>query len=574
MNNLPAINQEAHLILGKISSLIKITNKILTTRSTALASALQYKPFIQVGYKAYSVSISTDGKKALLGNNNEESLKLWYIVDGENLGTFSWHTGSVNSVTFSPDGKIASSGSGVFVWHVSLFLSAAYSPDGKMVLTEGGDNYPGYDILELWDVSTDRMIRTFDGDIGMFTSATFSPDGKTVLSGGFDNYSGNGILKLWDISTGMELQTFEGHKNTVNSVAFSPNGKMALSGSRDCTLKLWDIGTGKEIRTFKGHTTSIDSIAFSPDGKMALSRSGSEPLKLWDINTNKEIQTTVTFEDREWVTITPEGYFDHSENGRQYLNVLTSPMNAIAIDDATYNHYYRPNGILDNYSDDDWINRLWAWADENKIEENIFYEVADSEDPALFMGGWHFIFTFSKDKRKQFSVVNSVKIKEYNEIYDDPEYNPLDRYDEWDVPNPYDLNIGISRNKERLLHSEILDLSNNNLAHIPEELVNLKNLQYLNLMNNNLSSLPNKIGNLSKLKVFCCNGDLKTLPESIIMLTNLEELILYCKLLVLSAEQKQWIVELQKNGCFVEMYSNNQINNFTEMDINEDEIPF
>jgi len=44
-----------------------------------------------------------------------------------------------------------------------------------------------------------------------------------------------------------------------------------------------------------------------------------------------------------FVAFTPDGYFDHSKHGRQYLNVLTSPMSAIAIDDVTYNHYYRPN---------------------------------------------------------------------------------------------------------------------------------------------------------------------------------------------------------------------------------------
>jgi hypothetical protein len=52
------------------------------------------------------------------------------------------------------------------------------------------------------------------------------------------------------------------------------------------------------------------------------------------------------FEDGDWVTITPDRYFDHSENGRQYLVVITSPVLVNVIDDATYNHYYRPSEFV------------------------------------------------------------------------------------------------------------------------------------------------------------------------------------------------------------------------------------
>ncbi len=156
-----------------------------------------------------------------------------------------------------------------------------------------------------------------------------------------------------------------GHTSTVSSVTFSPDGKTALSGGLDNTLKLWDISTGREIQTFKGHTKWVNSIAFSPDGKTALSGSRDNTLKLWDISTGKVIRTMITFKNEEWITITPDGYFDHSKNGRQYLNVLTSPMSADAIDDATYNHYYRPNGFFD--SDDTKSNLPEIEIDEDEI---------------------------------------------------------------------------------------------------------------------------------------------------------------------------------------------------------------
>ncbi|MBF0320468.1 MAG: caspase family protein [Nitrospirae bacterium] len=154
------------------------------------------------------------------------------------------------------------------------------------------------------------------GHSGYVNSVAISPDGKYALSGSMDN-----TLKLWEIATGKKIRTFTGHSDRVNSVAISPDGKYALSGSWDKTLKLWDISTGKEIRTFTGHSNRVDSVAISPDGKYALSGSWDSTIRLWDIATGKELLQCVSFDDGEWLAITPEGYYNASVNGDKYLNV-------------------------------------------------------------------------------------------------------------------------------------------------------------------------------------------------------------------------------------------------------------
>ena len=67
-------------------------------------------------------------------------------------------------------------------------------------------------------------------------SVAFSPDCRWVLSGSCDN-----TLRLWELSTGRCLRTFEGHTDFVNSVAFSSDGRWALSGSGDNTVRLWQL---------------------------------------------------------------------------------------------------------------------------------------------------------------------------------------------------------------------------------------------------------------------------------------------------------------------------------------------
>jgi len=273
-----------------------------------------------------SVAFSPDSKLALSGSV-DNSLKLWQVSTGRELRTFNGHSSMVYSVAFSPDGKLALSGSfdkTLKLWQVSTghelrtfnghsktVWSVAFSHDGKLALSGSEDNS-----LKLWQVSTGRELRTFNGHSDNVSSVAFSPDGKFALSGSYDN-----SLKLWQVSTGRELRTFNGHSSIVYSVVFSPDGKFALSGSWDSSFKLWEVSTGRELRTFNGHSDSVYSVAFSPDGKFVLSGSSDSTTRLWSIETGKEVAKMVGFENGEWVTITPEGYYTASLNGAKHINV-------------------------------------------------------------------------------------------------------------------------------------------------------------------------------------------------------------------------------------------------------------
>lgn len=45
-------------------------------------------------------------------------------------------------------------------------------------------------------------------------------------------------------------------------------------------------------------------------------------MRIWDIATGQEMAMMVAFKDGEWLAITPEGYYNSSEKGAQYLSVL------------------------------------------------------------------------------------------------------------------------------------------------------------------------------------------------------------------------------------------------------------
>ena len=184
--------------------------------------------------------------------------------------------------------------------HSGRVQSVVFSPDGKFVLSGGTDK-----TIILWDLKADREVRRFIGHTDGVRSAVFSPDGKSALSGGIDK-----TMRLWDVNTGNEIRRFTGHADAVLCVAYSPDGKFALSSSSDKTLRLWNINTGRSIRTFVGHTNEIYSTAFSPDGRFALSGSTDKTIRLWDVNTGKELRKFTDHIGGVYsVTFSPDGKF-------------------------------------------------------------------------------------------------------------------------------------------------------------------------------------------------------------------------------------------------------------------------
>jgi WD40 repeat protein/serine/threonine protein kinase len=243
------------------------------------------------GRIVFMMVFSPDGNRLASATANWDSTKKAYdnvqvnVCDaqtGQELFTIKGHTGWVNRVAFSPDGKrLAIADGKVKVWDAQtgqelLSLkgggsSVAFSPDGKRLAIADGK-------VKVWDAQTGQELLSLKGG---GSSVAFSPDGKRLASAPNDN-----TVKVWDTQTGQELLTLKGHTGGVTSVAFSPDGKRLASTSGDRTVKVWDVQTGQELLSLKERD---QSVVFSPDGKRLAS--AAKEVKVWDAQTGQELLT-------------------------------------------------------------------------------------------------------------------------------------------------------------------------------------------------------------------------------------------------------------------------------------------
>ena len=219
------------------------------------------------------------------------------------------HTGAVNAVALTVDGKVAASGGRdgtVRLWNLAgsdkprvltrlphEIRSVAFSPRGDRVAAAAGVS------LRLWDVATGQEVRRFGGHSAAVRCLAFSTDGKWLFSGGDDK-----TIRVWDVPLGKEVQRLARHTGAVTCLATSPDGAWLLSGGRDGMLQRWDLRSGQVAGQIDSAGGPLLAVAIAPDGRRVASAHFDTILRLWsfpeglpqgELHGHKQMVTGVGF---------------------------------------------------------------------------------------------------------------------------------------------------------------------------------------------------------------------------------------------------------------------------------------
>jgi WD40 repeat protein len=141
----------------------------------------------------------------------------------------------------------------------------------------------------LWTLINGKpAVLTLMGHKHPVNCVALSADGRYIVSGsGLHQFVGE--LKVWEASTGREMRTFEGHGATIRSVAISRDGARIVSDSRDMTLNVWDGISGRVLRTLKSRPEDVSSVLISPDGTLIYSCGRYSTVSVWDTRTGQPL---------------------------------------------------------------------------------------------------------------------------------------------------------------------------------------------------------------------------------------------------------------------------------------------
>jgi WD40 repeat protein/serine/threonine protein kinase len=246
---------------------------------------------------------------------------IWNSQNGALENSFTQHSGSINALAYSRDGRHILTGGddGVpLLWDtlngvVGMTLeglgqsiaAVACSPDGRAYAAGNAtwnSDESATTAIAIWRVSGGdplvwkRQIPQ-SGTWGEITGLAFSPDGLKLIAccrGTADTIS------VFNAEEGRFLRSFGGLRKGDDPLclAMSPHGSLFATGhagvkrtngvvddEQHAVVNIWNFETGQLVKTLRGHAGGVTSLSFSPDGETLISGSGAQ----WHEDRKQEI---------------------------------------------------------------------------------------------------------------------------------------------------------------------------------------------------------------------------------------------------------------------------------------------
>lgn len=228
----------------------------------------------------------------LFSASKDEKPNVWRVLNGERLGSYNGHRGTVWSLDVSSDSRTLATGSAdnsMRLWDVTSgrssacldtdtgVRSVAWAQGGQLLacLTDNTMGHPA--TILIYDVRAGAVARKIlpDPSLGKKPTVVKWTDCNEALLTSHDD----GRVALWDPMTGALLANAAPHTETIRDVQFSRDRTYFITASKDTTARLIETANLKTIKTFQTERP-VNSAAISPIRPEVLVAGGQEALQV------------------------------------------------------------------------------------------------------------------------------------------------------------------------------------------------------------------------------------------------------------------------------------------------------
>jgi len=238
----------------------------------------------------------------LLSVSKDNVVNCWYSHNGERVGTYTGHQGSIWTVSISRDSNFIVTGSAdntAKLWETQtgkLLHSWSFNTAVKRVQWSEDDQY-------VLMVAEQRM--GFPGSITIFKvdhqgtkqssepESVIHPKGSKATVAGWGNLNKyiiagheNGSVSIFNWKTGELQRQVEAHKEPITDLQFSDDRTYFITSSKDKTAKIFESNTLKALKIFQTDTP-LNSASLTPIQDFVILGGGQEAM---DVTTTSQRQ--------------------------------------------------------------------------------------------------------------------------------------------------------------------------------------------------------------------------------------------------------------------------------------------
>jgi WD40 repeat protein len=254
-------------------------------RGTAIATLEGHTGAIE------ALVLSPDGKTLATGSR-DNTIRLWSLPEGKLAATLSGHESAPQRILFTADGKLLVSHANRDwrVWSVpegrligarsgpeEEIEAIALMPDSSVLVASGLDRE-----LRFWSLPGLDLLGAVPGFEGEVRSLEVSPDGGKLVA------LRNSEIDVWLLPEGRRLARLAaGRSNRFSSFKIAPDGSL-LAAAADSSAYLWSL---RDLR-FLGVLScpaagTIDALEFTPDNRLLACATANGAVVLWDVGKRK-----------------------------------------------------------------------------------------------------------------------------------------------------------------------------------------------------------------------------------------------------------------------------------------------